>query len=63
MSDADKKKYYGAARHYYQGILKEYPETSFAKRAAGRLEEIRGEPDNPPNRFQWLTDLFPSEEE
>ena len=56
----DKKKCYGAARHYYQSILKEYPGTSFGKRAAARLEEIRDEPDEPPNRFKWLTDLFPS---
>jgi len=56
----DKKKCYGAARHYYQGVLKEYPQTSFAKRAAERLEEIRGRPAVPPNRFKWLTDLFPT---
>ena len=59
----DGKSNYGAARYYYRAIIKDHPLTSYAQRAQQRLGEIRGEPDNPPNRFQWLTDLFPSEEE
>ena len=59
----DGKSNYGAARYYYRAIIKDYPLSSYARRAQQRLDEIRGEPDNPPNRFQWLTDLFPSEED
>jgi len=58
----DKKKLYGAARHYYQAILKDYPRTRVAQRAAARLGQIRGEPDEPPNRFKWLTDAFTPED-
>ena len=56
----DKKKQYGAARHYYQNVLSKFPETSFAKRAAGRLEAIRDRPAEPKDRFKWLNDIFPS---
>ncbi len=59
----DGKNNFGAARYYYRAIIKDYPLTSYSQRAQQRLGEIRGEPDNPPKRFQWLTDLFPSEEE
>jgi len=55
----DNKKYFGAARHYYQAILKDFPLTQTARMAQSRLEEIKGEPDVPPNRFKWLTSLFP----
>lgn len=54
------KKAFGAARYYYQEILNDYPETRQAQQARARLEKIRDLPDNPPNRFAWLTDLFPS---
>ncbi len=59
----DKKKQYGAARHYYQAILKDYPLTQFAPQAQARLEQIRGEPEEPPNRFKWLTNVFEPPEE
>ncbi|MBN2477481.1 MAG: outer membrane protein assembly factor BamD [Pirellulales bacterium] len=59
----EKKKQFGAARFYYQSILDEYPTTQQAERARARLDAIRDEPDNPPKRFGWLTDLFPAEDE
>ena len=59
----DNKKQYGAARKYYESIIQEYPQTQFARQATARLEEIRGAPDEPPNRFQWLTDSFEAEAE
>jgi len=58
----DKKRCYGAARFYYQDLIRRYPLTPQARRAQARLEEISGRPDVPPNRFKWLSDLFPSEE-
>jgi len=56
----ENKKRYGSARLYYQHILDEYPTTEVAQRARVRLGEIRDYPDNPPDRFKWLTDRFPS---
>jgi outer membrane protein assembly factor BamD (BamD/ComL family) len=49
---------YRAAREYYKAILEKYATTSFAPRAAARMEETKGLPDEPPNHFQWLTDAF-----
>ena len=49
---------YRAAREYYKAILEKYPKTSFAPRAAARIEETKGLPDEPPNRFKWLTAPF-----
>jgi outer membrane protein assembly factor BamD (BamD/ComL family) len=54
----ENRKLYGAARFYYQAILKDYPQTLVAGHARSRLEQIRGLPDEPPNRFRWLTDMF-----
>jgi hypothetical protein len=54
----DRKQYYGSAQLYYQSILKEYPQTEVAAAARERLEQIRGLPPNPPNRFKWLTGMF-----
>jgi outer membrane protein assembly factor BamD (BamD/ComL family) len=54
----EQKKYYGAARMYYQSVIAEYPSTDRAKQARARLEAIRHEPDSPPNHFSWLTDWF-----
>jgi len=54
----DKKAEYRAAREYYKVLLEKYAQTSFAERARKRLQEIRNEPDEPPNHFAWLTGLF-----
>jgi outer membrane protein assembly factor BamD (BamD/ComL family) len=53
-------KYYGAARMYYQGVIKDFPGTEKAREAQTRIEKIRNEPDSPPNHFKWLTDMFDS---
>jgi len=55
------KRSYGAARRYYQLLIEEYPDTRYAQMARGRLEEMRGLPDEAPNRFGWLIRLFPEE--
>ena len=52
------REYFGAARLYYQSVVDEYPSTQKAKEAKARLGEIRNKPDEPPNRFEWLTRLF-----
>jgi outer membrane protein assembly factor BamD (BamD/ComL family) len=55
----DRKAEYGAARIYFNTIVNNYSDTPFAENARTRLEEIRGEPDVPPQRMKWLVDLFP----
>jgi len=57
----EKKKYFGAARFYYDGLIKEYPTTQHAELARARLDQIRDKPDVPPNHFKFLTTLFPAE--
>ena len=56
------KKQYGGARFYYRQIIKGYPNTEIARAARRRLEEIKEFPASPPNRFKWLTNLFPEGE-
>ena len=56
----ENRKCYGAARLYYQSVIKEYPGTDKANQAQARLEKIRNEPDSPPNHFEWLTKPFES---
>lgn len=58
----EKKKRYGAARYYYQALIDEYPRTTAARMAEQRIAEIAGLPDEPPNRFKWLTDAFSEKE-
>jgi tetratricopeptide (TPR) repeat protein len=56
----DFRREYGGARYHYHEILKEYDDTPFAERTRKRLEQIAGRPDDPPQRFGWLINLFPS---
>ena len=49
---------YRAAREYYQAVLDKYPHSSFAPLAAARMQETKGQPDEPPNHFKWLTAPF-----
>ena len=50
----DHKAEYGAARRVLSKLLSDekYRRTSFAERAAKRLEEIKNEPDEPVNHFR-----------
>jgi outer membrane protein assembly factor BamD (BamD/ComL family) len=54
----DRLEYYRAAIFYYQGIIKDYPDTAFADMARNRINEVKDLPPMPPNRFEWLTNLF-----
>jgi len=53
------KRQYGAARYYYQLIIKDYAGTKMAQEAKNRLAAIAEFPDKPPERFKFLTRLFP----
>ena len=56
----DRKKFYGSVRYYCQQVIDEYPHTKAAAKARKRLAQIEGLPDEPPNRFRWLTGMFKS---
>jgi len=56
----DKRRYYGAARFYYQSLMREYPQTQFARQAKQRYDQIKDWPASPPNYFQWIEDVLPS---
>lgn len=56
----DKRGYYGAARYYYQSVIKSHPQTHFAQLARSRLDEIKDKPARPPNYFKWIDDMLPS---
>jgi outer membrane protein assembly factor BamD (BamD/ComL family) len=45
---------YGAARLYYNSVIKEFPGTECAKKAAAEIEKIRNEPDEPTGLFNSL---------
>lgn len=56
----DRKKYYGSVRYYCRQVIDEYPHTEAAAKARKRLAQIEGRPDEPPDRFRWLTGMFKS---
>jgi len=51
------------ARQYYQEIIRDYPETPIAQQAHQRLAELHGEPGLPPNRFTWISAVFPEQKD
>ncbi len=57
-----KTKHYGAARYYYRLVVNEYPDTRFAELAQQRMVEFADKPDEPPQQFEWLVNLFERDE-
>lgn len=54
-----RRKEYGAARFYYDIVLKDYNDTPFAAKSREEVGKIAGKPRVPPQRLEWLVDLFP----
>jgi outer membrane protein assembly factor BamD (BamD/ComL family) len=54
-----KNKYYGASKMHYDNVARKFPQTELAKQSIARIEEVRGQPDVPEDKFEWLTSLFP----
>jgi outer membrane protein assembly factor BamD (BamD/ComL family) len=52
------KRAYGAARIYYQNMIKDYPQTQVAEAAQQRLQAIKDFPAEPVDHFKWLTGTF-----
>jgi outer membrane protein assembly factor BamD (BamD/ComL family) len=59
----DRKAEYGSAKFYYAIIMNDFPDTPFAQKTRERVVEIGGFPEVPEQRFEWLVDLFPREED
>ncbi len=51
--------YYGAARYYYQQVVRKFPNTPYVQLAQKRIQQYADQPEVPPQRFQWLARLFP----
>ena len=47
-----------AAKLYYGNIIDEFPQSQFAQKARQEIVALGGQPEIPPPRFAWLTDLF-----
>lgn len=58
-----KIKYYRAARHYYENVLREFPDTPFDRMARERLEETKDFEPVPRDYFKWLTKILPPAEQ
>ena len=54
-----KNDYFGAARHYYDKVVEEYPDTRLAEQSRDRMSEYQELPDNPDPPFEWLVNLLP----
>ncbi|MCL6501381.1 MAG: outer membrane protein assembly factor BamD [Pirellulales bacterium] len=53
-------RYYRAAREYYQHVIREFGDTTFAARAQARMQETANLPPVPPDRLKWLYDWIPT---
>ncbi len=51
-------RHFGAARHYYEKVVRDYPQTKLAQEARTQLVSLEGRPDQPPQRLAWLVNLF-----
>lgn len=55
----DFRREFGGAAHYYDRIVRDFPDTPIAEKAQKRLGEIQNLPSAPPQYVPWLVDLFP----
>jgi outer membrane protein assembly factor BamD (BamD/ComL family) len=51
-----------AAKIYYEKVAKQFADTNFADPAEKQISIVANEPAKPPQRAQWLVDLFPEPE-
>ena len=57
----EKRHEYGAARFYYNQLLRQYADTPQAETARKRLAVVEEFPAVPTQRLSWLTTIFPDE--
>ena len=59
----DRKKDYGAAKHYYTAVVKNFPDTDLGQKSRDRIAEIKGEPESPTKPLGFIVDLLPENRE
>jgi outer membrane protein assembly factor BamD (BamD/ComL family) len=59
----DRKKDYGAAKHYYASVMEKFPDTDLGQKSKERYAEIKGQPENPAKPLGFLVDLLPENRE
>lgn len=59
----DRRGEYRAATMFYGEIVNDYGDTPYAARARERGVQVAALPPSPEQRFSWLVDAFPTEEE
>ena len=59
----DRRREYAAAGFHYEVLTTEFAETPFAEEAEVRLAQIAPLPPIPPQRMEWLVNLFPDTED
>ena len=59
----DNRAEYRAAAHYYARVVREYEDTPHAATANDRIAQITGLPAVPPQKMQWLVNLFPESDD
>ena len=51
--------HYGAARRYYQKVIQDYPNSSFARDSRQRMDQYANLPDNPAHPLSFATRWMP----
>lgn len=59
----DKKKDYGAAKHYYVQVIHKYPDTELSKKSQDRVAQLKGLPDDPAKPLGFIVDHLPESSE
>ncbi len=59
----DRKKDYGAAKHYYTAVVEKFPDTELGAKSKERIAELKGEPDNPTKPLGFIVDRLPENRE
>jgi TolA-binding protein len=59
----DRKKDYGAAKHYYTAVIEKFPDTELSQKSRDRVAEIKSEPESPAKPLGFLVDLLPENRE
>lgn len=59
----DRRSEYRAAEHYYARVVREFTDTPLAQAADERIGQIAGRPPVPPQKAQWLVNLFPESDD
>ncbi|HEX5105260.1 MAG TPA: hypothetical protein VFV87_15680, partial [Pirellulaceae bacterium] len=59
----DRRAEYRAATHYYARTASEFDDTPHAEEANTRIAAITGLPAVPPQKMQWLVNLFPESDD